>query len=70
MPDRKRPPRYAAFVVLGIALLAVGIATKVYPISAAGFVFIIIGLVNRDKWTSSRGSADDGRTDERPGGTP
>jgi len=41
---------YRVFFILGISLLPVGIATKNPGLWGVGVVFLILGLVNRDKW--------------------
>jgi flagellar basal body-associated protein FliL len=41
---------YRVFFILGISLLPVGIATDNPGMWGIGAVFLILGLVNRDKW--------------------
>ncbi len=46
----KRSANYKGLFVLGMSLMAVGIATKIIALSITGFVFLMISLVNRNKW--------------------
>ncbi len=48
MKQAKQKPNYQAFLVLGLALLAIGIATANPGLLGAGVVFLLIGLVNRN----------------------
>jgi hypothetical protein len=41
---------YRVFFILGISLLPVGIATDNPGMWGIGAVFLVLGLVNRDKW--------------------
>ena len=50
MRKLRHSKNYKAFFVLGMSLFAVGIATKIYALSIAGFVFLIISLENKNKW--------------------
>lgn len=43
-------PNYKAFFILGVIWLPTGVSTKNYALSIVGLTFLIIGLVNKDKW--------------------
>jgi hypothetical protein len=47
---KPRPPNYYAFFVLGLVWLPIGIAMGNYVLAAMGFIFMVIGLVNKKKW--------------------
>jgi hypothetical protein len=47
---------YRGFFVLGIALIAVGVATGNMGFPGAGVVFFVIGFVTREKWEEDRPS--------------
>jgi len=47
---QKVEPDYRAFFILGISFLPIGIATDNPGLWGMGAVFLILGLVNRDKW--------------------
>jgi len=49
----KRSANYKGLFVLGMSLMAVGIATKIIVLSITGFVFLMISLVNRKKWQNN-----------------
>ena len=49
MKQAKQNPNYQAFFVLGLSLLAVGIATANPGLLGAGVVFFLICLANRNK---------------------
>ena len=53
--ERKEVDYYAIFT-LGIIFTPVGIAVKNPGMWALGLVFMIIGLVNRDKWKQKKWS--------------
>lgn len=46
----KREPDYRTLFILGIIWLPMGIPLKNYAFTAMGLAFMIIGLVNKDKW--------------------
>jgi len=46
----KRSANYKGLFVLGMSLMAAGIAIKIAALSITGFVFLMISLVNRKKW--------------------
>lgn len=41
---------YYTFFTLGIVWTIMGISSKIYSLSIIGIVFLIIGLLNKDKW--------------------
>ena len=49
-----RKPDYYAFYIIGIVWVAAGIPLKNYALAVMGFVFMIIGIVNKDKWKANR----------------
>lgn len=54
----KSPPNYRALFIIGIAFLPIGISTENYVFSALGFIFMIVGLVNRKKWEKPKKFAE------------
>jgi Na+-transporting methylmalonyl-CoA/oxaloacetate decarboxylase gamma subunit len=42
---------YRTLFTLGIIFTGAGIAIGLAPMMMLGFVFMIVGLVNRDKWS-------------------
>ncbi|MBT3320823.1 MAG: hypothetical protein HN392_00905 [Anaerolineae bacterium] len=48
--NKKTEPDYRAFFILGITWLPLGIATDNSAFTSLGIVFLVLGLVNRDKW--------------------
>jgi len=49
-----REPNYRVFFVMGITWLPIGIATDNPGFWAMGLVFLIIGLLNKDKWKDEK----------------
>lgn len=49
---------YKAFFILGIIWIPTGVATKNYVFSIVGLTLLIIGLVNKDKWTDENKWSD------------
>ena len=47
-------PDYYAFFVMGLIWLPLGIPLKNYGLSVMGLIFLIISLVNKDKWKQNR----------------
>lgn len=41
---------YKVFFILGVIWIPIGVSTKNYVFSILGLTFLIIGLVNKDKW--------------------
>jgi len=50
----KRPIDYYSFFIIGIIWTAFGIPLKNFALWGAGIVFLIIGLVNKNKWKKNR----------------
>lgn len=52
--NKKSPPDYYSFFIMGITWLVIGIplgvSSKNYGLFAMGVVFTIVGLVNKKKW--------------------
>jgi hypothetical protein len=46
----KIEPNYRIFFIMGIIYIPVGIALNNIGIGALGFIFMVLGLVNRKKW--------------------
>jgi formate hydrogenlyase subunit 3/multisubunit Na+/H+ antiporter MnhD subunit len=55
----KRPVDYYSLFIMGIIWLPAGFAIKNYALSVIGLVFLIIGLVNRDKWKQNKKKWED-----------
>ncbi|OGF24998.1 hypothetical protein A2331_00405 [Candidatus Falkowbacteria bacterium RIFOXYB2_FULL_34_18] len=53
---KKQDPDYRAFFIMGITWIPVGIVINNYGISAMGLIFMITGLVNKDKWKKQKWS--------------
>ena len=49
-----REPNYRVIFVMGITWLPIGIATKNYGFLGMALAFLIIGLLNRDKWKDEK----------------
>ena len=49
-----REPNYRVFFVMGGAFLPLGIATDNPGFWGMGLVFLILGLLNRDKWKDEK----------------
>jgi beta-lactamase regulating signal transducer with metallopeptidase domain len=47
---RRETPNYRAWFIIGISWIPLGIATKNPVFYIVGTVFIIISLLNKDKW--------------------
>jgi len=48
--EKKRETNYRTIFVMGIILLPIGLIFDFMIFSILGAVYILIGLVNRDKW--------------------
>ena len=48
--NERTETNYRAFFILGISFLPIGIATDNPGLWGMGIVFLVLGLVNRDKW--------------------
>ncbi|MBD3311617.1 MAG: hypothetical protein GF349_03935 [Candidatus Magasanikbacteria bacterium] len=48
--DKKRPPDYYTFFIIGLTWIAIGLPLKNYALWIMGLVFTAIGLINKDKW--------------------
>ncbi len=53
---KKTPPDYYLFFIMGICWAPMGIATSNHAFTFMGIAFMIIGLVNKDKWKENRRS--------------
>ena len=62
---KKHRPDYYIFFVMGILWIPLGIALKNYAFSVMGLIFMLIGLVNKDKWKQNRRSRDKLTKEER-----
>lgn len=47
---KEHKPDYYTFFVMGIIWLGAGIPLEMYPLSAMGLIFMITGLIHKDKW--------------------
>jgi len=47
---KKHVPNYRALFILGVTWIPIGIGTENPGLWATGIVFMIIGLVNKEKW--------------------
>lgn len=47
---KKSPIDYYNFFIMGIIWAGAGVPLKNYALSAMGIIFLIVGLVNKDKW--------------------
>lgn len=47
---QKMETDYRAFFILGVSFLPIGIATDNPGLWGMGVIFMVLGLVNRDKW--------------------
>jgi uncharacterized membrane protein YidH (DUF202 family) len=50
MKEKKQEPDYRTFFILGVTWIPLGIATENYAFCVIGVAFMIIGLLNKDKW--------------------
>ncbi len=50
----KRPVDYYNFFVIGMIWAVIGIPLHNYVLTIIGIVFMVTGLVNKDKWESNR----------------
>jgi len=55
---KQQKPSYKTFFIMGITWLPFGIVLDNYGLSAMGAVFMIVGLLNRDKWEDEPKWAD------------
>ena len=51
---KKAEPDYYTFFIMGIIWLGAGIPLGNYALSAMGAVFMVVGLLNRDKWKKQK----------------
>ena len=51
---KKVEPDYRTFFILGITWLPLGIATDNNAFLFMGIVFMVLGLVNKDKWNKEK----------------
>lgn len=54
--NRKKrcPPDYYSFFLMGLVWVPLGFIMKNNFLTAFGFILMIIGLLNKDKWKASR----------------
>jgi hypothetical protein len=45
---------YRTFFIIGVAFFPVGIATRNPGLWSLGLIFMILGAVNRDKWSKEK----------------
>lgn len=63
--DKKRKPNYYALFLSGIIWLCAGIPLDNYFLSVLGLFFIIIGLINNQKWKENHRGWRDLSKEER-----
>ena len=61
----KRPPDYYNFFIFGIIWIPFGILTNNNVLLMLGLIFLIAGLVNKDKWEKNRVRWDDFTDEEK-----
>ena len=61
----KRPPDYYNFFIFGIIWLPLGILFNNSVLWMLGLIFLIAGLVNKDKWEKNRVRWDDFTDEEK-----
>ncbi len=54
----KITPDYRVFFILGITWLPLGIATDSPAFLGMGIVFMLVGIINKDKWKKEKGWAN------------
>jgi hypothetical protein len=47
---KQQKPSYKTFFIMGMTWLPLGIVLDNYALTGMGVIFMVIGLVNRDKW--------------------
>ncbi len=47
-----RDPEYRTFFIMGVAFIPIGIATGNAGFWVMGLIFLILGITNREKWSS------------------
>lgn len=52
--QKKTPPDYYGFFVIGLVWAPFGIIVKNYAFMVMGMVFMLIGLLHKDKWKQDR----------------
>ena len=62
---KKIPPDYYALFVIGLVWMPLGIALQNHTLTIMGLVFMVAGLVNKDKWKKNRRSWAKMDKDER-----
>jgi ABC-type amino acid transport system permease subunit len=63
--NNKRPTDYYTFFIIGLIWTVFGIPLKNYALSGMGVVFLVVGLVNKDKWEKNRVKWSDLTEEER-----
>lgn len=56
---KRRKPDYYTFFIMGIIWLAAGIPLEMYPLSAMGLLFTVVGLANKQKWKENHPEWED-----------
>jgi hypothetical protein len=55
---KQQKPSYKTFFIMGITWLPLGIVLDNYALTGMGVIFMVIGLLNRDKWEDEPKWAD------------
>ncbi len=51
--DKKVNTDYRAFFFMGVTWFLVGLATDIIPLFVLGLVYMVVGLVNRERWNET-----------------
>ncbi|MBT5023112.1 hypothetical protein HOK51_04360 [Candidatus Woesearchaeota archaeon] len=62
---KKFKPDYHALFTIGIVWFVIGIPLKNYSLIAIGFIFLLVGFVNKNKWKENRQSWDKLSSEEK-----
>jgi hypothetical protein len=46
----RRTPNYKALFLIGVTWLPIGLATENTALWSMGFIFLLLGLINKNKW--------------------
>ena len=50
----EKEPNYLVFFIIGISWFPIGIATNNHTFTLMGAIFLIYGLMNKDKWKKEK----------------